>query len=136
VTFPAPRVAEGIWLGRSRNVHAMMDISDGLAIDLGRMAAASGCGAIVEHVPVAASARTVAESRGGDAAQFAAAGGEDFELLSAIAPRAFPYLSGRFRKRFGRTLIRVGTFRRGSGVAIKTAGGEEALTGGWDHLSN
>ena len=101
----------------------MMDVSDGLALDLGRMVIASGCGAIVEDVPVAPSAKTLTESRNEDGARFAAAGGEDFELLAAIAPRAFGYLSGQFQKRFGRPLLRVGTFRRGAGVSIKTAEG-------------
>ncbi|MBV8688781.1 MAG: hypothetical protein JOZ59_01630, partial [Candidatus Eremiobacteraeota bacterium] len=117
------------------SVHAMMDISDGLAIDLARMATASGCGALVDDVPVAPSATTLAESRKEDAARYAASAGEDFELLVAIAPRAFSYLSGQFKKRFGQPLLRVGTFRRTAGVAIKTAGGEAALTGGWDHLT-
>ncbi|MBV8726491.1 MAG: thiamine-phosphate kinase [Candidatus Eremiobacteraeota bacterium] len=132
--LPVPRIAEGMWLARSRSVHALMDISDGLSSDLARMAAASGCGALVEEVPVAQSARALAERRGEDPARFAAAAGEDFELLAAIAPRAFSYLSGRFRKRFGRPLLRVGLFRREAGVAMKTANGEEALPPGWDHL--
>jgi thiamine-monophosphate kinase len=130
--LPPPRVAEGMWLARSRSVHAMMDISDGLSTDLGRMAAASHCGAIVEEVPVAETARAFAMSRGEDAARFAAAGGEDFELLAAIAPRAFNYLSGRFRKRFGRPLLRVGVFRGEEGV--ERADGGEPFPAGWDHL--
>ena len=132
---PQPRVAEGRWLGRSRSVRAMMDLSDGLAIDLGRMARASQCGAAVDDVPVEPAAQALAASRGQNPARFAAEGGEDFELLVAIAPRAFTYLSGRFRKRFGRPLLQVGAFREGAGVVIKTAGGEEPLAGGWDHLA-
>ncbi|MBV9148372.1 MAG: thiamine-phosphate kinase [Candidatus Eremiobacteraeota bacterium] len=130
--LPPPRVAEGMWLARSRSVHAMMDISDGLSTDLARMAVASNCGAIVDQIPVAETARKFAISRGEDAQRFAAAGGEDFELLAAIAPRAFNYLSGRFRKRFGRPLLRVGVFREEAG--IERVGGGEPLPAGWDHL--
>ncbi len=133
--LPVPRIAEGTWLGRSRSVHALMDISDGLALDLARMTTASGCGALVEEVPMTSAARAVAEMQHQDPAHFTAAAGEDFELLAAIAPRAFRYLSGRFRKRFGRPLLRVGQFRKEGGVVLKTARGEAPLVGGWDHLA-
>ncbi|HXO18069.1 MAG TPA: thiamine-phosphate kinase, partial [Candidatus Dormibacteraeota bacterium] len=59
---PEPRVAEGRFLAASRNVTAMMDCSDGLSTDLRRLASASGCGAIVESIPVAPAARAVAQA--------------------------------------------------------------------------
>ena len=135
--LPEPRIAEGMWLAHSRNVHALMDLSDGLSTDLRRMATASGCGAIIEEVPVAQSARVYAESIGEDSARFAADGGEDFELLAAIQARAFAYLSVRFKKRFGRPLLRVGAFRKEPGAAIRIGGQEQPLAaGGWDHLGS
>jgi thiamine-monophosphate kinase len=134
--LPLPRLAEGAWLGRSRNVHALMDISDGLSTDLARMTSASQCGAIVDNVPVAQRARAAAEKLGEDPARYAAAGGEDFELLAAIEPRSFAYLSSRFSKRFGRPLLRVGTFRAGNGVALRDGASEVPLEpSGWDHLA-
>lgn len=133
---PEPRIAEGIWLGRSRNVHALMDISDGLSTDLARMASASHCGAILDEVPVAESAKAVAQTLGEDPRRYAAAGGEDFELLAAIEPRAFNYLSSRFASRFRRPLLRIGTFRAGNGVALRESDGEAPLEpSGWDHLA-
>jgi len=133
---PVPRIAEGIWLGRSRNVHALMDISDGLSTDLARMAAASHCGAILDEVPVAPSANARARSLGEDPRRYAAAAGEDFELLAAVEPRVFSYLSARFAQRFGWPLLRIGTFRAGKGVALKDTGGEVPLEpSGWDHLA-
>jgi thiamine-monophosphate kinase len=44
----APRVAEAQWLAQNHPPHAMMDLSDGLAADLPRLAAASGCGFFLE----------------------------------------------------------------------------------------
>jgi thiamine-monophosphate kinase len=121
-----PRVDEGRWLAASRSIHAMMDLSDGLSTDLPRMCERSGCGALVERVPVAAGAK---ESD-------ALGGGEDYELIVAVTRGAFKYLAGRFQKRFGRELERVGTFRDGAGVFIKTESGEEPLAPtGWDHFS-
>ena len=58
---PEARVAEGRFLAASRNVRAMMDLSDGLATDVRRLAAASGCGAELENVPVAQAARALCE---------------------------------------------------------------------------
>jgi thiamine-monophosphate kinase len=129
---PEPRLAEGRWLGASRNVHAMMDVSDGLSTDLARMARASNAGALIEDVPVAAAARAVAARSGADAERWALDGGEDFELLIAVAARAFSHLAARYRGRFGRPLLRVGVataeagLRRGDGTAVVGAG--------WDHL--
>ena len=45
---PAPQVAEGIWLGERPEVHAMMDISDGIASDLRHILHQSGVGAEVD----------------------------------------------------------------------------------------
>ena len=44
---PEPRLLEGQWLAQQDYVHAMMDISDGLAADVPRLAAASQCGSLI-----------------------------------------------------------------------------------------
>jgi thiamine-monophosphate kinase len=132
---PEPRLAEGRFFAASRNVHAMMDLSDGIATDLARMAEASGLGAIVDAVPIAPSAQWIAERSGSDAVAFALSGGEDYELLVAIDRRAFGYLASRFAKRFGRPLHRVGAMTEGSGVRLAYDGSERMLSrSGWDHL--
>jgi thiamine-monophosphate kinase len=129
---PQPRVAEGRFLAASRNVRAMMDCSDGLSTDLDRLCTASGCGAVVECVPVADGARAIAEQIGEDPQSFALAGGEDFELIVAIRAQAYPHLSLRFAAHFGRPLLRVGRLRPQAGVSWR----EDALArSGWDHFA-
>ncbi|HVR46608.1 MAG TPA: thiamine-phosphate kinase [Candidatus Binatia bacterium] len=129
---PQARVAEGRFLGASRNVAAMMDLSDGLSADLDRLCVASSCGAMLESVPVAEPARALSAARSEDPQRFALAGGEDFELLVAVRPRAFDYLAGRYAARFGRALHRVGILRRGSGMEWNGAPLERS---GWDHFA-
>ena len=67
------------------NLHAGMDISDGLALDLSRLAAESGCGAVIQtaDVPISDAARQLP-----DPLQHALGDGEDFELLLAAPPDA------------------------------------------------
>jgi thiamine-monophosphate kinase len=67
---PWPRIEEGI-AARNAGAHAMMDLSDGLGIDLHRLADASRVGFELTRVPVAEGA-TLEE---------ATSGGEDYELL-------------------------------------------------------
>jgi len=70
---PQPHVAEGLWLGARPEIHAMMDLSDGLASDVRHILERSRCGAIidVERIPAA---------EGADV-QLAACGGEDSQTI-------------------------------------------------------
>ncbi|MBO4671272.1 MAG: thiamine-phosphate kinase [Bacteroidales bacterium] len=85
---PEPRVREGIALAALNGVHAMMDISDGIASDLRHILDASCCGAVVDVrlLPLSESLKHVCAQRGWDAAGLAAGGGEDYELLFTAAP--------------------------------------------------
>ena len=83
---PTARVEAGAWLGRSGVASALIDVSDGLAADLGHLAEASGVGARVEleRLPIAPELETFAAAHGCEAAEFAAGAGEDFCLLATV----------------------------------------------------
>ena len=82
-----PRLREGVTLNRTFELHAMIDISDGLVADLGHILAESGVGAEVEAsaIPVSADAVEAASRSGRSALERALSDGEDFELLFTLA---------------------------------------------------
>ena len=89
---PVPRVSEGQALAATPGVHAMMDISDGVASDLRHILKASGVGAAVrtQDVPLSAELRRVCAQQGWDATTLTLTGGEDYELLFTMAPGTEP----------------------------------------------
>ncbi len=85
-----PRVNEALLLNERYELHAGMDVSDGLAIDLARLVRESGVGAIVatDRVPIHDDARRLARQAhdGRTPLEHALGDGEDFELLLAVPP--------------------------------------------------
>jgi thiamine-monophosphate kinase len=83
-----PRIEEALWLAANATLHAGIDVSDGLSLDLWRMCQASGCEAVVETsaIPIAAAAQQWAEHLhdGSTALDHALGDGEDFELILAV----------------------------------------------------
>ena len=130
---PEPRVR--LWLLAARYASAAIDVSDGLAQDLGWLLAASGVGADVEAVrlPVDAEVRTAFAP--GRALQTALEGGEDYELLLAVpATRAAAF--ERACVGAGEVVTRIGRLRRGRGLRLVDARGRASRrrAGGFDHF--
>lgn len=131
---PRARIAEGQWLA-NEGAHAMMDLSDGLAGDAHHLANASGVALelALDHLPVADGVAAEAERLGRPAAELAAEGGEDYELLVALPPGFGAGEAERFRASCGLPLTRVGTACEGRGVTMRLGGRAVALTG-YDHF--
>lgn len=84
---PLPRVHEGITL-RQSGIHAMMDISDGVASDIRHIMEESGVGAVIStgSLPIAGQVRKFCLGNGIDPVRLALCGGEDYELLFTASP--------------------------------------------------
>lgn len=82
-----PRIREALSLNAAVELHAMCDISDGLAADLNHILEESRCGAVVraEDVPVSAAAVELCRQSGKAALSHALGDGEDFELVFTVS---------------------------------------------------
>jgi thiamine-monophosphate kinase len=132
---PRPPHTAGAALVRGRLARAAIDVSDGLAADLGHVARESGVAARVEveRVPLAPGLARVASRLGLDALELALTGGEDYELLFA-APADGPTASAYARK-LGCRVTEIGVFARGRGVQLTRGGRPYALgTRGFAHF--
>jgi len=136
-----PRLPEARWLAEHFHVHAMLDLSDGLAGDLRHILNASNAGAEIlkPAVPVARAARLAA--RAGSAAKppFAAAltDGEDFELLFTVASKDAVKLLDAWKKQFTKLKLScIGKIVAGEGILIRDKHGPHKLNAhGYVHFA-
>ena len=93
------RTTEGAWLGGRNEVHAMMDISDGIASDIKHIMELSNVGATIElsHIPTDYDIR------------YATTGGEDYELLLTVEAAEFEAVARALMEATGTTLTAIGT---------------------------
>jgi thiamine-monophosphate kinase len=127
-----PRVREALALHAAVELHAMIDISDGLAADLGHILEESKCGAVLDAdaVPVAPAAVELSRSSRKTPLQHALGDGEDFELLFAVSPADGERL---LRQPPVPGLVRVGACVE-SGLWLERRGAREPLAPeGWAH---
>jgi thiamine-monophosphate kinase len=104
-----PRIEESRWLTKKFSVHAMIDLSDGLGVDLPRLAKASKVGFEVNQSNLPRNPGANIENAISD--------GEDYELLFAISPRESERLQRAWRKRFPKLpLTRIGRFNQTSKI--------------------
>jgi len=86
-----PRIREAQLLHQRHALHAGIDCSDGLTLDLWRLCEESRCGAVIEEsrIPIAQAAEELSEQRddGVLAVEHALSDGEDFELILAVPPK-------------------------------------------------
>lgn len=121
---PVPRIREAKWLAE-RGATAAIDISDGLAADIGHIAAASGVRVVLEldHVPHTTGTSPVDAARSG----------EEYELAITAPPGLD---TTAFANAFGLPLTQIGTVVAGSpGVETRISGARVDPPAGYNHFS-
>lgn len=95
---PSPQIEEGHWLADRVEVHAMMDISDGIASDLRHIMKKSNVGVEIElnAIPTDVDIQT------------AATAGEDYKLLFTVTSDNASILMQDFEDKFGHNIYQIG----------------------------
>lgn len=138
---PRAQAVLGSKLGTSGLVHAMQDLSDGLATDLAHLCTASRVGATVQNdaLPGRAVLTALAASTELDPQELMLSGGEDYQLLFTARPEH----SGRLQEiaaHCGQAITAIGTITKERGVRLSTSaasGGRRETPisyAGYDHF--
>ena len=134
--FPQARVAVGEYLRTHTLASAMMDITDGLSLDLLRLTRASGVGAVVDEADVPRAVSSTATAGKGTASRTALSaalhGGDDFELLFTVPSRMARHVPKAIN---GVPLSRIGRITKQPGVRIASKGVTRPLAArGYQHF--
>ncbi|MGD0813852.1 MAG: thiamine-phosphate kinase [Verrucomicrobiota bacterium] len=136
-----PRLAEARWLADHFAIHAMIDLSDGLAGDLRHLLRLSNVGAeiLASAIPISRAARLQARTESSARTPLLAAlsDGEDFELLFTVAGRVAVPLLDAWKKQFPRTRLScIGKITSAPGLKLRDKNGLRSLQAhGYVHFS-
>ena len=113
--LPEPRLKEGMFLAVNLSVHAIIDISDGIASDLKHVLNASGVSAHIQldELPLSEQLVSVANKQGWNAIDLAVGGGEDYELLFTVAQDNLHFIQKEFQKKFNKSIFQIGSIMAG-----------------------
>ncbi len=132
-----PRVNEARYLHQHYELHAGMDVSDGLSLDLSRLARESSCGAIIDatSVPIAADAFRLVEHdpHAGSPLDHALGDGEDFELILAVSAETADRILAD--QSIGCPVTRIGEFVAEPGLWLRSETGicQPLIPRGYEH---
>ena len=135
---PDPRIALGTALADARLATAAIDVSDGLGVDAGRLARASGVRVALEaeHVPLSAPLLAFAAMDDRDPLELALGGGDDYELLFTVPAGRNEALEDAVAST-GVAVTRIGVVEAGSGAVLRGPSGERDVAElGHDHLGD
>jgi len=130
--YPEPRLELGRWLSEKRVASAMIDLSDGLSSDLGRLCEASKVGALIrsDDLPTVR-VKNVDRKTGVDPLELALHGGDDYELLFTVPKGKATRLP---RKLGGVAITPIGEITRARDLLVANGDGHSRVLNprGWD----
>lgn len=134
-----PRLEEGQWLANQTDVHAAIDVSDGLGKDLPRLVP-ENITAIIDHrkIPVSSAAIKLAAATERDPIDHAINDGEDYELLFVVATNRAKQFEQKWKRRFTTRLSCIGRLERapvtGPRVILEPDGPAQIQFRGYEHF--
>jgi thiamine-monophosphate kinase len=128
-----PRLKEARWLREQFDIHAMIDLSDGLASDLRHILKASGVGAelLASAIPISREAKAAGRAESSTKPPLLAAltDGEDFELLFTVSSRDAVPLLDAWKKQFPKLpLACIGKITAEAGLRLRDKDGMKPVT--------
>jgi thiamine-monophosphate kinase len=134
-----PRLAEAQWLADHFPIHAMIDVSDGLAGDLRHLLESSAVGAelLARAIPVSHAAKLKARAESKPPLLAALGDGEDFELLFTVGSGHAVALLDGWKKQFPKLRLScIGRITAERGLKLRDKTGLHPLaTHGYDHFA-
>jgi thiamine-monophosphate kinase len=134
-----PRLAEAQWLAENFPIHAMIDVSDGLAGDLRHILQSSNVGAelLARAVPISRSAKLRSRAESKPPLLAALGDGEDFELLFTVASGHAVALLDGWKAQFPKLRLScIGRITEERGLKLRDKTGLHALEPhGYDHFA-
>jgi thiamine-monophosphate kinase len=127
-----PRIIEARWLAEHFSIHAMADLSDGLAGDLRHILSASHVGAELLKTAIPVSRAAKLQAKKGSSAKLpviaALTDGEDFELLFTVASKDAVKLLDAWKQKFPKLkLTCIGKIVAGEGITLRDRNGVQKL---------
>jgi len=138
--LPKPYLREGRFLAANDNVHAAIDVSDGLSSDLGHIVNESRVGARLYacRIPISPHLKTFCSRFAFDPIEFALAGGEDYTLLCTVAPDQAEKIAVEYVDKFHQPLYPVGEITSAGKIELIGANNKTRTIKptGWIHFKD
>ena len=136
VCMPKARLKEGLALSRSGAVTSSIDSSDGLAWSLHEIGKMSNIGFLVNTVPVADEVNRFAEFNHFDPLELSLYGGEEYELVTTIKPKAWADAVAAVEAASG-SLLPIGKATKDTQILLDVNGKKRAIEArGWEHFKS
>lgn len=127
---PSAKINEGLWLAQQQAVTAMMDISDGLYIDLKRLCAASQVQGVLtqETLPLTPEFNTQCETLQLNPLNTLLCGGEDYGLLFTVEADQLDILKKEYHNTFHEPLLQLGYITEGEDIRLTHQNTEQTFS--------